>query len=75
MLSEVSQEPVTNLPEDTDLISSGILDSMGFLTFVTKLQQHLDIELPLDEYVPEEFILLGKFITICEETLKTKKNG
>ena len=69
ILSEVSQESVTSIPEDADLIISGILDSMGFLTFATKIQEQLDIELPFDKYLPEEFTILEKFITICENAL------
>lgn len=40
---------------DTDLIASGLLDSLALVMLVTALEDEFDCELPLDDFDPEYF--------------------
>ena len=39
----------------TDLIDSGLLDSLALVTLVAEIEQEFGIELPLDEFDPDRF--------------------
>lgn len=51
----------------SDLISSGLMDSLGFLQFITRLEEELDIEIDLSEYDPEEFTRVVELRKILSE--------
>ncbi len=55
----------TDLSDNTNLIDEGVVDSLGFLTLVTRVQEKLGKEIPFDQYSPEEFTVFGKFVEIC----------
>jgi acyl carrier protein len=40
---------------DTELIGDGILDSLAILNLVGFLEEHFNIMLPVEEFVPENF--------------------
>lgn len=69
----LSHPPDIGLEDEIDLIGDGILDSMGFLSLATAVQDKLGIEIPFDEYPPEEFTLLGNLIKMCEKALDDNK--
>lgn len=51
----------------SDLISSGLMDSLGFLQFITRLEEELEIEIDLSEYDPEEFTRVDKLRNIISQ--------
>ena len=55
----------TDLKDNTNLIKEGVVDSLGFLTLVTRIQEKLGKEIPFDQYSPEEFTVFGRFVEIC----------
>lgn len=59
-----------DLTADTNLVGTGLLDSLGFLTLVISIQQEFNIEVPFEKYSPEEFTIFGKFISICASSFE-----
>jgi acyl carrier protein len=74
ILKEIAPSINTDLiADDTGLISKGLLDSMGFLTLAVHVQQEFSIEIPFENYEPEEFTVFGIFVTICMNAIADKK--
>ena len=70
IVKEVSpQIDAKDISDGTNLIEDGVLDSLGFLTLATRIQKEFNIEIPFDEYSPEEFTVFGKFVEICATVL------
>lgn len=40
---------------ETDLIATGLLDSLGLVSLITEIELDLDFELPLDEFDVDSF--------------------
>ena len=40
---------------DTDLIDSGLLDSLALVTMIAGIEEHFQVELPLDDFDVERF--------------------
>jgi acyl carrier protein len=68
-----AQRDAADLQDDVNLIGDNILDSLGFLTLAARVQQALGIEIPFDDYSPEEFTVFGKFVEICKNTFMDRK--
>lgn len=51
-------EPYEDIDENTELIESGILDSLNIALLVTKLEEVLNIDIPIDELEEENFITI-----------------
>lgn len=43
------------LADDTPLLDDGVLDSMHIMLLVSYLEEQLDVSLPLEDVVPENF--------------------
>jgi acyl carrier protein len=59
------------LEEDVSFQESGILDSLGFLSIITFMEQRFGIEIADDEAIPTNFDTLRKM----SEFVKRKING
>ena len=53
MLQEV--RPDVDFDTETSLIDSGILDSFDIVTFVGELSEMFDVEISVDDLIPENF--------------------
>lgn len=62
----LASRPETSLPEDLNLLESGILDSIAFLELLARLEKELNRELDLFEYPPEEFTSVGGLLAHLE---------
>jgi D-alanine--poly(phosphoribitol) ligase subunit 2 len=40
---------------DTDLVDSGLLDSLGLVTLIVEIEREFELELPLDEFELDRF--------------------
>lgn len=77
-VKEIIKEIIPNINtdiivDDTVLISPKLLDSLGFLTLATHIEEEFGIEIPFDKYEPEEFTCFGKFVSICDNALAEKR--
>lgn len=48
-------KPLANLEDRTDLIDSGILDSLALMSIITMLSEEFRIEIPIEDIMPENF--------------------
>ena len=53
---------------DTDLIDSGLLDSLALVSLLTELEQALAIELPLDELEIDDFRSVERIAVFLSES-------
>lgn len=74
MIREICQDvALEDIGDDTELIGKGcLLDSLAFLSLVLGIEQEFGIEIPFDEYSPEEFTIFGNFVAICLASLPAK---
>jgi acyl carrier protein len=49
------------LPDDLDLIATGIIDSLGLMELIAGLETELDAELDFDDLAPEDLTIVGPF--------------
>lgn len=59
-LSKMGESPLA-LDDDFNLVNSGVVDSMGFLTLITEVESAFGIEIDFSDYEPSEFTTLGGF--------------
>lgn len=59
LLDWLQNRPTNLSPEpigmETPLIDGGIIDSLGLLELVSFLEERFGLELPLDDFIPENF--------------------
>lgn len=58
------------LQGDFDLMSSGIIDSMGFLHLVTNVEDWLGIELDFEELNPAELTKMGPLCEFVQQQIE-----
>jgi acyl carrier protein len=46
---------VEDITDDTELLGTGVIDSMGIFTLVSVIEQQFHVEIPDEELVPENF--------------------
>lgn len=51
------------LPADYDLLSEGVIDSLGFIELISALETDLGLEIDFEDMNPEELTVVGPF---CE---------
>lgn len=54
------------LPEDTDLLASGIVDSLGVLELMTTVSDRFGLDDDWDDYDPDDILVLGPFCRYVE---------
>lgn len=47
--------------DDLQFIQSGLMDSVGFLEFLTLVEDEFEVELDFEDLDPAEFLVLGGF--------------
>lgn len=52
---EIMRNPKADLPDDEDLLSAGILDSLGILQLVAFIEEKFGIKVPDEDVVFENF--------------------
>ncbi len=60
------------LQQDTSFQEHGILDSMGFLSLITFVEEKFEIKIKDDELIPENFDSLQKISRFLELKLNEK---
>jgi acyl carrier protein len=48
-----------DLPEDCDLLLTGLVDSLGLLELVTALTEHFGRQIAFEDLDPEQFTVVG----------------
>lgn len=64
LLKEV--KPTMNLENTTDIIDGGYLDSLGLMTFITRLCDCFGFEMDIDWITPENFNSVDAIVKLVE---------
>jgi acyl carrier protein len=55
--------------DDTDLIESGLLDSLALVTIIAEIESEFEVELPLDDFDVDRFRSVGLIVAFLAEVL------
>jgi acyl carrier protein len=59
-LAECSIDPA-GVPDDFDLLTSGVIDSFGVLEMISDVNDHFGLEIDFEELDPEGLTIIGRF--------------
>lgn len=62
----------SSVPDDFDLSTEGIIDSMGMVELVVALEHQFDARLDFDELDPESLTVIGPLCRYIEKRIGTK---
>jgi acyl carrier protein len=65
--------PCEDLPEDCDLLLSGMIDSIGLLNLISALQEFTGCDIDFELLDPEEITIVGplcRFVAECTSVTK-----
>ena len=66
--------PLNNLPDDYDLLMSGLLNSLALVEMMTAAGEHFDGEVDFEGLDPEKMTIVGPLCMFVSEQLR-KSNG
>jgi acyl carrier protein len=58
-LAAQGQDPLDELPDNCDLLLSGVIDSLGLLELVTAVNEHYGREIDFEDLDPEQMTIVG----------------
>ena len=56
----------TEVPDDLDLLTQGVVDSMGMVELIAAVEKHFAIQVDLADLDPEEFTVIGPLCRYIE---------
>lgn len=62
-----------DVPDDFDLLTEGVIDSLGIVTLITAVEQHFAIQIDFEELAPEQLTVIGPFCRYV--AAKSQGNG
>ncbi len=60
-----------DIPDDFDLLTEGVIDSLGIIELIMALEQYLDMQIDFEDLDPENLTVIGPFCRYIE----AKSNG
>jgi acyl carrier protein len=71
-LKERAQRPLNNLPDDYDLLLSGLLDSLAFVEMIAATGEHFAAQVDFEGLDPEKLTIVGPLCTFVSEQLRER---
>ncbi|MFQ5792389.1 MAG: GNAT family N-acetyltransferase [Acidobacteriota bacterium] len=56
-----------DVPDDFDLLTGGVIDSLGFVELLAAVEQHFGIQIDFEDLDPENLTVIGPFCRYIEE--------
>ena len=56
-----------DVPDDFDLLTRGVVDSLAILELITQIEKHFDIKIDFEDLDPENLMIIGPFCRYIEE--------
>lgn len=69
IIKEVSPIGAEDIDGDTELLDSGIIDSFDTVSLILELNEEFEIEIGVEEILPENFETPEKILSLVEEFL------
>lgn len=63
------------LPDDLDLLSSGVIDSFGLLELIGAVEDRLGIEIDFEQLDAEQLTVVGPFCRYVAEAARAQRGG
>jgi acyl carrier protein len=60
-LAAQGKDPLDELPDNCDLLLSGVIDSLGLLELVTAVNEHYGREIDFEDLDPDHMTIVGPF--------------
>lgn len=67
--------PPGELDDEFSLVESGLLDSMGFIALVTRIEKEFDLEVDFEDADPDRFTTLGGLARCAARHANTPPGG
>lgn len=61
---------INNIPDDFDLLDNGAVDSLGFMMFISSIENHFNITIDFDNLDPDEMTVIGPLINYISNNYK-----
>ena len=71
-LRERARSPINNLPDDYDLLLSGLLDSLAFVEMLTAAGEHFDWQVDFEGLDPDKLTIVGPLCVFVSEQLRER---
>ena len=71
-LKERAQRPLNSLPDDYDLLLSGLLDSLAFVEMITATGEHFHGRVDFEGLDPENATIVGPLCAFMSEQLRER---
>ncbi len=68
-LAASGRDSEEDLPEDCDLLLTGLIDSLGLLELVTALAEHFGRQIALEELDPEQMTIVGPLCKLVAQQI------
>jgi acyl carrier protein len=65
----------SDVRDDFDLLSRGLIDSLGILEMISAIEAQLGIELDLEDLDPEQLTVIGPLCRFIEEKSRERSSG
>ncbi|GMX66217.1 hypothetical protein Elgi_54890 [Paenibacillus elgii] len=65
-------KPYEQISENTELIESGILDSLSILSLVAQLEEVFEVEISEDAITAKNFVTIPNIVQLIGESKKTE---
>lgn len=62
--------PYEDITADTELLEEGMLDSMGIMLLIERLEKELSVSIPLEALEPEDFSDISTIAEMIERVAK-----
>lgn len=72
-LKDRGQGPLTDLPDDYDVLLSGVLDSLGFVEMMMATGEHFVGEIDFENIDPEKMTIVGPLCLFVSEQLTKRQ--
>jgi acyl carrier protein len=69
-LKDRDRGPLTDLPDDYDVLLSGVLDSLAFVEMIIAAGEHFAGEIDFESLDPEEMTVVGPLCMFVSEQLR-----
>lgn len=72
----ISETLMVDVPSpETDLIDSGLIDSLALVTLITEIEGEFGVQLPLDEFEIDNFRSAARIASYVADHLPTDGSG
>jgi acyl carrier protein len=71
-LNDCGKGPLTDLPDDYDILLSGVLDSLAFVEMMMAAAEHFAGEIDFECLDPEKMTVVGPLCTFVSEQLRKR---